>query len=159
LLLLTGLRREEVGQLKWSEIENGTIHLEGNRTKTGAPHDVHLSAPARELLDSMRRFANCDWVFTPTGSRPLQSWSQAKARLDQECGVTDWRYHDLRRTVATGMEKLGIALPVTEAVLGHTGGSRGGIVKVYQRHQYQDEKRAALDLWAKHVAKLVGELT
>jgi integrase len=65
--------------------------------------------------------------------------------------VTDWRIHDLRRTVATGMQRLGVSLQVTEAVLGHTSGSRGGIVGVYQRHDYAAEKRAALEAWGKHV--------
>jgi integrase len=75
--------------------------------------------------------------------------------LDDVCGVTDWRIHDLRRTVATGMEKLGITLQVVEAILGHTSGSKGGIVGVYQRHNYADEKRAALEAWGAHVSSLV----
>ena len=70
-------------------------------------------------------------------------------------GIADWRIHDLRRTMATGLEKLQIPLQVVEAALGHTSGSKGGIVGVYQRHTYADEKRAALQAWGAHVANLV----
>jgi integrase len=65
--------------------------------------------------------------------------------------------HDLRRTIATGMQRLGIGLPVIEAVLGHIAGSRAGIVGVYQRHTYDAEKRTALETWAQHLASLVNE--
>ena len=69
--------------------------------------------------------------------------------------VKDWRIHDLRRTVATGLQKLGVNLQTIEAVLGHTSGSRSGVVGVYQRHSFDAEKRAALDAWGAHVASLV----
>ena len=153
LLILTGARREEIGQLKWSEIEGDTIRLEGARTKTGVPHDIPLSAPARELLASIPRIS--DYVFG--GKKPIACWSQAKAKLDAACGVTDWRIHDLRRTVATGMQKLEVTLQVVEAVLGHTSGSRGGIVGVYQRHDYAREKQAALEAWGAHVSHYCGQ--
>ena len=63
--------------------------------------------------------------------------------------------HDLRRTVATGLQRLGVRLEVTEAVLNHISGSRGGIAGVYQRHDWASEKRAALDAWASYVRSLV----
>ena len=59
--------------------------------------------------------------------------------------------HDLRRTLATGLQRLGVRLEVTEAVLNHVSGGRAGIVGVYQRHDWASEKRAALDAWAAHV--------
>ena len=65
--------------------------------------------------------------------------------------LTPWNVHDLRRTVATGLQRLGVRLEVTEAVLNHISGSRGGIAGVYQRHDWAAEKRAALDAWAEHV--------
>jgi hypothetical protein len=68
--------------------------------------------------------------------------------------VTNWRIHDLRRTLATGLQRLGVRLEVTEAVLNHISGSRAGIVGVYQRHDWADEKRAALDAWAIHVKRI-----
>jgi hypothetical protein len=65
--------------------------------------------------------------------------------------------HDLRRTVATGLQRLGVRLEVTEAVLNHISGSRGGIAGVYQRHDWATEKRAALDAWASHVRSVVED--
>jgi integrase len=153
LLILTGARREEVTQLRWSEIEGDTIKLEGVRTKNGEPHDIPLSVPARELLAGLPRIG--DFVFSIDGERPIRGWSQAKAKLDEACGVSSWRLHDIRRTVATGCQRLSVPLPVTEAILGHTAGSRGGIVGVYQRHTYAEEKQAALEAWGAHVMALV----
>jgi integrase len=154
LLALTGMRREEAAGLRWSEIDGDKITLEGARTKTGAPHIVPLSAPAMALLSSVPRIAGSDFVFTATGERPVTGWSLIKVKLDDVSGVTDWRIHDLRRTVATGMQKLGVTLQTVEAVLGHTSGSRGGIVGVYQRHDFCTEKRAALEAWGAHVKNL-----
>ena len=66
-----------------------------------------------------------------------------------------WTWHDLRRTTATGLQRLGIQLPVTEAALNHVSGSRGGIVSVYQKHDYLPEKAAALNAWADRVEALI----
>ena len=95
-----------------------------------------------------------DLVF-PGLQGQFNGFSKAKAALDKASGVKDWRLHDLRRTLATGLQKLGVRLEVTEAVLNHIAGSRAGIVGVYQRHNWADEKRAALDAWGAHVAALV----
>ncbi|MGA7959611.1 MAG: hypothetical protein WCA26_21415, partial [Xanthobacteraceae bacterium] len=85
----------------------------------------------------------------------FSGWSNSKARLDRRSGVSGWTLHDVRRTVATGLQKLGVRLEVTEAVLNHVSGSRAGIVGLYQRHDWADEKRAALDAWGAHVMALV----
>ena len=66
-----------------------------------------------------------------------------------------WSVHDLRRTVATGLQRLGVRLEVTEAILNHISGSRGGIAGVYQRHDWADEKRAGLDAWAARLFVIV----
>jgi len=147
MLALTGARREEIAQLRWSEIDGDHIKLEGSRTKTGAPHTIPLSSAAQALLNSLPHLG--DFVFS--GSKPISNWSQSKLRLDDASGVTNWRIHDLRRTVATGLQKLGINLQTIEAVLGHTSGSRSGVVGVYQRHSFDAEKQAALEAWGKHV--------
>ena len=155
LLILTGARREEVAQLRWSEIQDGAIHLSNGRSKNGQAHIIPLSAPARELLASLPRIGDSDFVFTVDGERGICAWSHYKAKLDHASGVKAWVIHDLRRTCATGMQKLGIPLPVTESVLGHTSGTRGGIVGVYQKHNYAAEKAAALGAWGAHVMSLV----
>ena len=85
----------------------------------------------------------------------FSGWSKSKERLDLRSGVSGWTLHDLRRTTATGLQRLGVRLEVTEAVLNHVAGSRAGIVGVYQRHEWADEKRAALTAWGEHVAAIV----
>jgi hypothetical protein len=95
---------------------------------------------------------------------PFAGWSKAKQGLDKAIidarkaatraspePLIPWNVHDLRRTVATGLQRLGVRLEVTEAVLNHISGSRGGIAGVYQRHDWAAEKRAALDSWAAYV--------
>jgi len=86
--------------------------------------------------------------------------TEARAKAADVVGITasplaPWSVHDLRRTVATGLQRLGVRLEVTEAVLNHISGSRGGIAGVYQRHDWAAEKRAALDGWAAHVLAVV----
>jgi hypothetical protein len=78
-----------------------------------------------------------------------------KERLDKASGVTDWTLHDIRRTVASGLQRLSVRLEVTEAVLNHKSGSMAGIVSVYQKHTYAPEKRTALEAWASYVTELV----
>jgi hypothetical protein len=70
-------------------------------------------------------------------------------------GPPPWAFHDLRRSTATNLQKLGIRLEVTEAVLGHVSGSRAGVVGIYQRHDWKDEKRQALDAWARKLNEIV----
>jgi integrase len=156
LLILTGARREEIGQLKWSEVRGDLISLDGARTKNAEPHKIPLSLAATALLTRTPRIAQSERVFTTNGKTSVSGWSRAKSKLDELSGVKDWRIHDLRRTVATGLQKLGVSLQTIEAVLGHTSGSRSGVVGVYQRHSFDAEKRAALEAWGRHVAGLVG---
>jgi integrase len=157
LLALTGARRDEIGELRWDEIVSNEIHLSGPRTKNGEPFIIPLSAPALEVIKTIPHIAGAGFVFTAGGDKPLNGWGKFKERIDKAAGIAPWRIHDLRRTVATGLQRLKVPLPVTEAVLGHTAGSRGGIVGVYQLHEhdYADEKRAALESWGAHVMVLV----
>ena len=126
--------------------------LSNGRTKTGVAKIIPLSAPALATLARMPHIG--EYVFTSNGVRPIAGWSAPKKKLDATSGVTDWVIHDLRRTVATGMEQLGVSLQVVEAVLGHVSGSKAGVVGVYQRYDHAEEKRAALEAWGKHVEGL-----
>lgn len=157
LLALTGARREEIGALRWSEIDTdeAVIRLGADRSKTGEPRTIPLSASALEIIEALPRINRSDLVFTTTGATPVSGWSKAKRTIDEGSGVTDWRIHDLRRTIATGLQRLAQRLEVIEAVLGHTSGSRAGIVGAYQRHAFEPEKRTALDAWARHVGALL----
>ena len=87
--------------------------------------------------------------------RQVRSLKVAKKEAGANVKIEPWRLHDLRRTVASGMAKIGIDLPVIEKVLNHKSGSFGGIVGVYQHHGYDKEKRAALEAWARHLTAIV----
>jgi len=126
---------------------------------SGVASDVLAGA---ELIDGRAGF-----IFTTTGESPVQGFHKARNALadgmakvaEAERGgpvdIPHWTFHDLRRTAATNMARLGIPVRVTEAVLNHVSGTGGGIVGVYQRHDYADEKRQALEAWASFVKELV----
>lgn len=162
LLLLTGQRRDEVRGMAWSEIapDLATWTIPGERTKNGQPSVVPLSAPAQAILrDQLAKLREQrrGLVFPGEGGKAMfGNWSKSKTALDAAAGVTGWRVHDLCRTVATGLQRLGVRLEVTEAVLNHVSGSRGGIVGIYQRHDWKTEKRTALDGWAAYVLAAVA---
>jgi integrase len=160
LLALTGQRRNEVAEMQWSELdfEARLWTLPRERVKSGETHQVPLSGAAISILKSIRRIGDGLFVLTTTGKTPSNGFSKGKRRLDAllQPDKPVWRLHDLRRSAASGMAKLGIDLPVIEKVLNHSSGSFAGIVGVYQRHDFADEKRAALEAWGRHVEGLVS---
>jgi integrase len=173
LLMLTGQRREEVAGMTWAELSEdlATWTIPATRTKNGIPHLVPLSQPARELLHALpsdrpgdvqgaHQRAKLALVFPGERGTPFSGWSKAKSALDTASGVSGWWLHDLRRTLATGLQRLGVRLEVTEAVLNHLSGSRAGVIGIYQRHDWAEEKRSALDAWSAHLlAAAEGRLT
>jgi integrase len=162
LLFLTGARRAEVAGMKWAEVdlEARTWTLPGSRTKNGREHVVPLSDAAMRVLQDLPRIGDGKdgFIFTTTGRTPVSGYSHAKAAIDRAVSaeMPTWTFHDIRRTVATNLQKLGIRLEVTEAILNHVSGSRAGIVGIYQRHSWADEKRAALDAWARRLDVIVS---
>ena len=159
LLTLCAARRDEIGSLRWSEIHGDEIQLPGERSKSGEPRIIPLSLAAAKLIDTLPHIG--DHVFSPNG-RGISGWSKAKRALDSTAAklngrpLEPWRLHDLRRTAATGLQRLGIGLQVIESVLGHVGGSRAGVVGVYQRHQFDAEKRIALEQWAREIDRIAS---
>jgi integrase len=85
----------------------------------------------------------------------FQGWSKSKAALDKQARIGSWRLHDVRRTVATRMAELGVQPHVIEAVLNHISGHKAGVAGVYNRSSYAAEKKAALDLWGRHVQAVI----
>jgi integrase len=163
LLILTGQRREEIGALRWSEIDFAAalIRLPAARTKTGRPHDIPLAEPAIFLLQAKpRRIGPKDFVFGTTANG-FGGFSAAKAALDQRIGgarqaagaepMRPWVLHDLRRSVATRMAELGVPPHVVEAILNHVSGHKAGVAGVYNRATYLPEKIVALARWADHL--------
>jgi integrase len=168
LLLLTGQRVGEVVGMTDREVRGDLWHLAAERTKNGRAHDVPLSEATCKALDAVDRIkGDAALIMTTNGRTPLSGFHKGRNRIadrmievaSEEMGsaveIPHWTFHDLRRTAATGMARLGIPVRVTEAVLNHVSGSGGGIVAVYQRHDYADEKRNALDAWARFVSELV----
>ena len=158
LLILTGQRRNEVAALTWRELDLDAKlwTLPAARAKNGIEHQIPLSHSAVEILRTCPRIVNSDFVFSVNGRNPMRAFYLTKRRIDalMPAETAPWVMHDVRRTVASGMAKLGINLPVIEKLLNHVSGSFAGIVGVYQRHSFADEKRAAMDAWAQHVAAM-----
>jgi integrase len=150
VLALTGQRRGEVAGMRWDEITGDLWILPKERTKNGKLHTVPLSSQAAAIIS--RAPYLCEFVFSAYGRAPVSGFARPKQLID---GVTGWRLHDLRRTAASGMARLGVNLPVIERALNHVSGSFAGIVGVYQRHEFAQEKREALEKWADHVERLV----
>lgn len=168
MLILTGQRRTEVAAMTWHEVDLDAREwvIPGTRAKNGDPHIVPLSDEAVTVLNALPRFKSSDFVFTTDGETPISGFSRMKKRIDKlmaekadEVPIPAWTLHDIRRTVAAGMQRLGIKMEVTEKVLNHTSGSFGGIAGVYQVHDYADEKRAALDAWGTFVTNLTRNAT
>jgi integrase len=155
LLILVGARRDEIAGLRWSEIQGDTIILGRERTKAGEGHSIPLAPSVLDIVRELPRIGDSDFVFTTNGRTPVSGYSKIKKRIDGLAKIPAWRGHDLRRTVATGLQRLGVNLQVIEAVLGHVAGSRSGVVGVYQRHSFGDEKRTALEAWAREVERIV----
>jgi integrase len=160
LLALTGARRNEVSDLTWSEIDldRGVWTLPSARAKNHHEHAITLSPQAIAIITSMPRLAGCPFVFTAGGRGPIGGWSKAKRRISAKAGLAEesWRLHDLRRTAASGMQKLGIAVPVIEKCLNRVSGTFRGIVGTYQQHDYAAEIAIALQKWGDHVEQLAG---
>jgi integrase len=148
MLLLTGQRLNEVAQMSWAEVdlEAKTWSLPRERCKNGHAHVVPLSDQAIAILEVQPREGAL--VFSVSGFSRAKKALDAKAKL-----ATPWCLHDLRRTCASGMTRLGVAPHVVEAVLNRKSGQVRGVAAVYNRYSYSTEKREALALWAEHVAQ------
>lgn len=159
LLVLTASRRDEIGSLRWSEVHGNEIRIPAERSKSGEPRIIPLSAAAMKLIGELPRVG--DHVFSKNGSG-LGGWAKAKRSIDATAAemnsgpLTAWRLHDVRRTTATGLQRLGVGLQTIESILGHISGSRSGIVAVYQRYAFEAEKRTALEAWAVEIERIAS---
>jgi integrase len=176
LLLLNGARREEVLQATKTEYHDSALHLGDDRTKTSVGREIPLSDFALEILADLPEHKGPYLFSTTKGEAPFSGVSKAMERLRLRIlearaeaalaagedaakvePMPEWRLHDLRRSMATGLQRLGVRLEVTETLLGHISGSRSGVVGVYQRHRFRDEARAAAQLWADHVRDILAQ--
>lgn len=164
VLLLTAQRRDEVAQMTRAELVAPDLWtLPAERSKNGLAHDVPLSGPVAAILSDIPQTGSRGYLFTISGQQPFTAYSDVKRRVDARMAalnggpVPGWTFHDARRTAASGMARLGIAVNVIESVLNHRSGQVSGVAGIYNRYAYQTEMRRALEAWGGHVMGLVGE--
>ena len=178
LLILTLQRRNEVAGINRNEVKiaDRLWTIPAARVKTGEEHEVPLSAAALAILNACPEIGDGGFYLTRYGNAPVSGFSAAKKQLDAKvleiqkaeavargenpAAVTElkeWTFHDLRRSGSSGMARIGnIELVVTEKIMNHTSGALRGVAGIYNRHEYADKKRAALDAWANHIMTLVA---
>ena len=166
LLILTGQRRTEIGDLAWTEIDEHKrqIQLPEHRTKNGRQHLIPLGDHALAIFKNIPRREGRDTVFGASAGG-FGGWSKAKTGLDRRIAdatgkhanrMPAWTLHDLRRSFVTHVSEHGFAAPhVVEAIVNHVSGAKAGVAGVYNRASYLTEKRRALELWGSHVTALV----
>jgi integrase len=155
LLILTGCRREEIGGLRWRELDlaAGIMTIPGERTKNHRTHTLGLPQMALEILRSAPRREEREFVFGGRGGS-FSAWSYSTVALNNRIAVAEgkplahWTLHDLRRSMRTGLGRIGVQPHIAELTLNHT---KGGIEAVYDRHRYEREIASALSAWADHV--------
>lgn len=160
VLLLTAQRRQEVADMRRSEIDGDVWVLPRERAKNGRPNTVPLTAQVQELIALLPVYG--DSVFGQTGKTAYSGFSKSKRVLDERLkretataapGATRWVIHDLRRTARSLMSRAGVRPDIAERVLNHV---IGGVQGVYDRHDYVGEKRAALEALAGLVADIIA---
>jgi integrase len=160
LLILLGSRRQEVGGMRWGELDLDAAiwALPAARSKNRRAHTITLPPTALDILRSVPPRSARDHLFGDRAVDGFTNWGSGKLELDRRLAGAvkgPWRLHDVRRTVATGMADIGIEPHHVEAVLNHYGGHRAGIAGVYNRSGYERAVAAALVRWAEHVLALV----
>jgi integrase len=149
LLILSGARRNEVTELARDEIKADVIELPGERTKNGLPHAIPITPMIQGVLESLPSTGK--FVLNGT-DRPFGDHSGAKERVAP--AIRPWTLHDLRRSFASGLQRLGVAPHIVELALNHRSGTFSGVAGIYQRYRYANEVREAFELWSCHIESL-----
>lgn len=166
LLITTGQRREEVCGMHWQELDRKERlwALPSQRTKNNEPNRIPLNQLAISELDDLaggEKWPRKGRVFATASGASFTGYHKGKVKLDSVIEEREgeplppWRLHDLRRTLATNFQRLGVRFEVTEAVLNHVSGSRAGVAGVYQRHDWREEKVKALDDWNEYLIRIL----
>ena len=149
----TGLRRGEVGAMKWDYITPETITIPAALSKNRREHVLpNLILENLTLIPRTSEF-----LFPSSVGTPYSTWSDGKEELDALCDVEDFVFHDFRRYLSTTMARLRVPIDITEAILNHVSGSRSPIQRVYDRYDRLPEMREALAIFEKHLKKIVGD--
>jgi integrase len=146
--------------MRWGEIdlEEATWFLPAERTKAARAHSVPLSGMVVNIMRELPKLDN-ELIFPARGSsgNAFSGFSKAKIKLDVASGVREWRLHDLRRTLSTAMAGMQVRIEVVERLLNHSSGRLGGVAGIYNRFDYFEEMRAAVELWAQRLQQIAGE--
>ena len=154
LCFLCGQRRVETASLRRSQIVDGSWYLSGDETKNKQLQIVPLSKQALALVNQLLEQEGEFLIKSGrAGDKPVNGFSKAKAQLDRLSGVKDWKIHDIRRTVATNLTKLGVDRFLLQRVMNHTDTC---VTKIYDRYNYLDEKREALQQWADRLDDIIS---
>ena len=158
LLILTGMRRGECAGLRAENVDltNNLICLKPEQTKNGREHTFPVSELTSTILTNLAT-SQYGYLFPARGKNsPFNGWGKCKQALDDRSGLSGYTLHDLRRSYAVNLQKLGVRLEVIEKLLGHISGSFAGIVGVYQRYDFMPEMREAVQKWEARLLSLVG---
>jgi integrase len=153
MLMFTGMRRMEVALMQREWIDGETITIPAHVTKNGREHKFPFGMLVAKLLAELPK---AGLLFPSSTGGPFSAFSKSKEIFDRTHRVTEWTLHDLRRTYATTLQKLGVRIEVIEALLNHVSGLRAGIVGVYQRYDYRVEMRIAVEHWEEHFNTICG---
>jgi len=156
LMLLLGQRRGEIVGMRRSEVEGDLWRIPASRMKGRVEHVVPLPTRALALIEAQPIIGDSGFVFTISGRAPVNDPVALKRALDKHMQPKrPWVFHDIRRSVASGMASLDVPVEAIEKILAHRSGTFRGIVGIYQRHGYVPQMRAALERWSEHVEQLV----
>jgi integrase len=164
VLLLTATRRSEAAKMRWDEIDEKVWTIPAARYKTRIDQVIPLAGMALPIIGKRPKDASGPFVFSTThGEKPFGGYAKAKAALDKEIAgrrakakrdpMLPWTHHDLRRTARSLMSRAGIPSDHAERVLGH---AIAGVRGVYDRHQYEAEKRDALEKLAAMIERILN---
>lgn len=160
MLLLTGQRKTETATMKWTDIKRSIWTIPAKLAKNGQAHELPLGKMAKSIIEDLKPYSgDSDYVFlSPRGNnKPLKSTKNAAIRARKQTEVTDFKVHNLRRTVATHMAKLGVDRSIVGKVLNHKQASGDDLITaIYDQHTYTKEKEEALQKWEKKLYEMLG---
>jgi len=160
LCVFTGLRRTEAAQLRWEWVDTKekTITLPGEITKNKREHHFPYGRAVAELFSCIPTKAGYLFPGRDSNGQFFNGWSRSKTQFDAKCGVNKWSLHDIRRSFATNLAALGVAVHVTERLLNHASGTLSGVAGIYNRYSYFPEMKDAISRWEDKLESLVVDI-
>ena len=159
LAIITGARHTEITDMSWPEVDltHGFWTVPADRHKTGTGVVIPLSTTMRAILESVPHRRRGGFVLSASaGEHPMRNEQRLKLKLDAATRLNQrWVIHDLRRTMRTGLSRIGVRPDIAERCIGHSTG--GKIGRTYDVWAFVDERRAAFEAWDKHVQAIAAQ--